>query len=204
MTQPAPESRSVGTKGVPREEREQRILDAATAEFGTRGYAFASLADIATSAGISKPMVYAYFGSRDGLYLAALHRAGEALVTAVADAQQGTGPMRALRTLEAVFHTLEPRRHDWRVLYDETLPGESAVHLAARDYRRKLAHLGVAGTREVLAESGVDDELDSSLLSAIWLGAVTSVIGWWLEHPEETAEAMTARCHRVIETLGRL
>lgn len=195
---------TAGTKGVPRREREEQILDAAAEEFGTRGYAFASIADIASKAGISKPMVYTYFGSKDGLYLAALRRAGEGLVEAVVEAQKDTGPVRALHTLEAVFRTLEPRRHDWRVLYDDTLPHESEVHLAARDYRRQLAHLGAAGTREVVADTGVTDELDASLLSSIWLGAVTSVVGWWLDHPEETAEAMTARSRRVIETLGRL
>ena len=31
--------RNVGTKGVPRQERERQILDAATVEFATRGYA---------------------------------------------------------------------------------------------------------------------------------------------------------------------
>lgn len=204
MTQTARPNSAAGTKGVPREEREEQILDAAAVEFGTRGYAFASLVDIAVTAGISKPLIYTYFGSKDGLYLAALRRAGDGLVAAVTDAQHDTGSVRALNTLEAVFRTLAPRRHDWRVLYDPTLPGESAVHLAAREYRRQLAQLGVAGTREVLAETGVTDELDSSLLSTIWLGAVSSVVGWWLEHPEETAEAMTARCHRIIRTLERL
>jgi AcrR family transcriptional regulator len=204
MTQPAREHRSVGTKGVPRQEREVQILDAAAEEFANRGYAFASVADIAANAGISKPLVYTYFGSKDGLFLAVLRRAGEGLVTAVAEAQRDTGPVRALHTLEAVFGTLEPRRHDWRVLYDDTLPAESVVHLEARGYRRQLAHLGVAGTHEVLAGSGVTDELDSSLLAAIWLGAVTSVVGWWLDHPEESAEAMTTRSRRVIETLRQL
>src|SRR5262245_9101334 len=66
----------VGTKGVPRADREQQILDAAVAGFGERGYAHASMAAIARRAGISKPLVYEYFGSKEGLYLACLRRAG--------------------------------------------------------------------------------------------------------------------------------
>ena len=61
----------VGTKGVPRADREQQILDAAVAEFGERGYAHASMAAIAQRAGMSKPLVYEYFGSKEGLYLRA-------------------------------------------------------------------------------------------------------------------------------------
>ena len=77
----------VGTKGVPRADREQQILDAAVAEFGEFGYAHASVAAIARRAGISKPLVYEYFGSKDGLYLACLGRAGSHL--AVRDAALG-------------------------------------------------------------------------------------------------------------------
>ena len=56
----------VGTKGVPRADREQQILDAAVAEFGGRDYTHASMAAIAQRAGISKPLVYEYFGSKEG------------------------------------------------------------------------------------------------------------------------------------------
>jgi hypothetical protein len=29
-----------------------------------------------------------------------------------------------------------------------------------------------------------------------------AVVGWWLGHPEETAEAMTDRCNRLIAALS--
>ena len=80
-----------GTKGVPRAVREQQIIDVATAEFAERGYANASLVDIAATAGISKPLIYTYFGSRDGLHAACVQRAGEQLVEAVTAAQQVQG-----------------------------------------------------------------------------------------------------------------
>ena len=103
----------VGTKGVPRADREQQILDAAVAEFGGRGYAHASMAAIARRAGISKPLVYEYFGSKDGLYLACLNRAGTHLVGRVAAAQGGTTLRRAGDTLAAIFSALDGRRLDW-------------------------------------------------------------------------------------------
>ncbi|MFG6444722.1 TetR family transcriptional regulator [Microbacterium sp. P07] len=46
----------------------RRILDAATSEFAARGIAGARVDRIALAAGASKPMLYAYFGSKDQLF----------------------------------------------------------------------------------------------------------------------------------------
>ena len=56
-----------GTKGVPRADRTEQILAVAIDEFAERGYSGASMVTIATAAGISKPLIYQYFGSKDGL-----------------------------------------------------------------------------------------------------------------------------------------
>lgn len=57
-----------------REEKNQqtkrRILDAALAEFSTQGYAAASTNTICAAQDISKGIVYHYFDSKDGLFLA--------------------------------------------------------------------------------------------------------------------------------------
>ena len=115
-------SGGVGTKGVPRADREQQILDAAVHEFGERGYAHWSMAAIAQRAGISKPLIYEYFGSKEGLYLACLRRAGTHLVDRIAEVQKGTTLRRAGDTLAAIFRALDGRRLDWAVIFDPTLP----------------------------------------------------------------------------------
>lgn len=50
-------------------EKQNTILDAALTCFGKNGYKKASVNDIATAAGISKAMVFHYFGSKKTLYL---------------------------------------------------------------------------------------------------------------------------------------
>jgi TetR/AcrR family transcriptional regulator len=45
-----------------------RILRAATDVFADKGYAGASIADISSAAGITKPMLYYYFGDKAGLF----------------------------------------------------------------------------------------------------------------------------------------
>ena len=51
-----------------------RILDAATAVFAAQGYGRASMAAIAERAGVTKPTLYARFGSKEELFEAAVQR----------------------------------------------------------------------------------------------------------------------------------
>lgn len=51
------------------------ILDASLTEFSTLGYAGARIDAIADRAGVSKPLIYSYFGDKDQLYAAALREA---------------------------------------------------------------------------------------------------------------------------------
>jgi AcrR family transcriptional regulator len=53
----------------------RRILKAALDEFSTHGYGGARVDRVATSAEVSKPMIYNYFGDKDALYKAALKEA---------------------------------------------------------------------------------------------------------------------------------
>lgn len=56
-------------------ELEQALLDAAEAEFMTKGYRAASVEGIARAAGINKDTVYRKFGNKSALFLAVSHRA---------------------------------------------------------------------------------------------------------------------------------
>lgn len=51
------------------------ILDAALEEFSGLGHAGARIDAIAARAGVSKPLIYSYFGDKDALYMAALREA---------------------------------------------------------------------------------------------------------------------------------
>ena len=58
----------------------KKILDAALVEFGELGLAAGNTDDIAARCGVNKRMIYYYFGSKEGLYLAALESVFEKLV----------------------------------------------------------------------------------------------------------------------------
>jgi AcrR family transcriptional regulator len=52
-----------------RAEKQDAVIDAALVVFGRNGYKKASVSDIAAAAGISKAMVFHYFGSKKNMYL---------------------------------------------------------------------------------------------------------------------------------------
>ncbi|RPK54192.1 transcriptional regulator BetI [Streptomyces sp. ADI96-02] len=198
----------VGTKGVPRARREAQILGAATEEFGRHGHAAASMASIARRVGVTKPLLYTYFGSKDGLYLACLEAIAAPLVSAV-DAAMAEGPPGSgtpgasvpQLVLEAVFRTLEGRRHAWFVLYDRTLRPGSELHTAARRHRGRIDALAVSGTAEVLRAHGDDDPLDADALKHVWTGTVSALVGWWISHPDQSARDMAVRCSRLLAAI---
>lgn len=195
-------TRAVGTKGMPRADRERLILEAAAQEFGTKGYARGATAVVAARAGISKPMIYEYFGSKDGLYLTCLEHAGSRLVEAVAAAQDGPSDItRAARTLEAIFRTLEFRVHDWALVYDTTLPVDGTLHAAAAVYRQELNRFGAVGVAEFFDSSQADEPLDADLATHLWYGNVSAAVAWWRHHPEQSADEMTARFERIFAVL---
>jgi len=57
-----------------------KILQAALSEFSEHGLPATSTDEIATRSGVNKRMIYYYFGSKEGLYLAALESVFENLV----------------------------------------------------------------------------------------------------------------------------
>jgi AcrR family transcriptional regulator len=185
---------------VPRPEREQQIVAEAIAEFAEHGYAGASMVEIARRAGISKPLVYQYFGSKDGLYLTCLHAVAGDLTERLERAELDVDDSLASRIhpLRAIFEALEPQRLAWRLLFDPSMPPNGAISRAADDYRARTSAIAVTGSARFLQARGLGSEKDAAALSAVWLGVVNSLVEWWLDHPEESAQDMIERCYRLL------
>ncbi|MFJ4672892.1 MULTISPECIES: TetR/AcrR family transcriptional regulator [Kitasatospora] len=192
-----------GTKGMPRAERERQVLAAATEEFGRRGYEATTMATVAARVGVTKPLLHQYFGSKQDLFLGCLEPVGDRLLTAVrtamADHDNGAPPT-PLRVLRALFDALDGQREAWFVLYDPSLPpGSEAAHRAAH-YRDAIDELAATGTAELLRSTGSDDPLDADALKYAWRGLCTTLVRWWIEHPDQSPEAMAGRCARIFAT----
>lgn len=64
-------------------EKQNTIIDAALKTFGTNGYKKTSISDIAAAAGISKAMVFHYFGTKKALYLYLINLCGTIMMDEV-------------------------------------------------------------------------------------------------------------------------
>lgn len=64
-------------------EKQNIIIDAALITFGAKGYKKASISDIAAAAGISKAMVFHYFGTKKTLYFYLINLCGTTIINEV-------------------------------------------------------------------------------------------------------------------------
>ena len=172
-----------GRSRLPRAERELQILDIAHARFAERGYSAVTMDDVATEAGVTKPLLYAYFGNKERLYRACMERAGEAMLTTVVEAiRAAAGPTEALRDgLRAFFAFVDGDRDAWRVLFDENPPVGGELARSVADYRQRLVAL-VAETQLALVPEHNRERAATEVeaLSHALLGASEALARWWL------------------------
>jgi AcrR family transcriptional regulator len=189
-----------GTKGVPRADREQQILLAACEVFGTEGFAATSVVAVAERAGISKPLIYQYFESKEGLFTAALHFGGAILADEIERIARTdiVGLERGLQTLRGIFATLSPQPWLWRLFFDPTAPTTGAAAEELAGYVSRITVLAEEGVAELMHLAGNDDPLDVSAMTAVWLSIVDALVTWWLDHLDQTADQMTERCARLF------
>ena len=89
------------------------ILDVAITEFADKGYAGARVDEIGERTRTSKRMIYYYFGSKEGLYVAALEQAYHGIRSVELELDvEAMGAEQAVRTLAAVtvrYHARHPQ-----------------------------------------------------------------------------------------------
>jgi AcrR family transcriptional regulator len=187
---------------LPRAERMEQTVAEAHALFAERGYAAVTMDGVAAAVGVTKPLLYNYFGNKEQLYLACLERAGDALVATVVDAvAQTTEPTEALRAgLRAFFEFFDDDRAAWSVLFDETLPagGEIADRIAA--YRTRLRDLTAAAIAEQLPRKRRDRaRIEVEALSTAVMGAAEALVRWWLADRSMSAAEVAGLLIATIE-----
>src|SRR5437588_7256787 len=121
VTPTATDARSMPSprRRMPRFERERQMLEVAGRSFAARGFHAVSMDEIAKQAGISKPMLYHYFRSKEGLYVAYVRQEGSALLDGMRNAAPPGAPP-AERLWEgtlAFFGYVDEHRPGWGLLY---------------------------------------------------------------------------------------
>jgi AcrR family transcriptional regulator len=176
----------------------EQTLKAAHALFAERGYGPVTMDEVAAAVGVTKPLLYNYFGNKERLYLACMEPAGDALVSAVVSAvEQTSTPERALRAgIHAFFAFVDQDRSSWRVLFDETLPVEGGIARRVGEYRNRIADQVAEAT---LAQLSPSSRLEVEALSVALLGAAEALVRWWLRTESLTASDTAELLIRTIE-----
>lgn len=115
---------------MPRAQREQQMIAVAEEIFAERGYQATSMDEVAERVGVSKPMIYEYFGSKEGLLVACIRAARAELLTATMTSVEGVDSAEeALRRgLVAFFEFTDSHRRSWKLLQHEaTVAGQTAT-----------------------------------------------------------------------------
>lgn len=161
-----------------------QLLDVAEQLFAERGYGATSLAQLARAAGVSRPIIYAHFGSKDGIYLACLRRArrmlDEAVLTAVLSVEDLQGRLYA--GIDATFAFIEANPARWSVVYN----GVAVTGTVAEEaWRLRLATVDqIAALIEAAAPDTPRRKVEA--FAHALSGAVEETERWWRHSPDMT------------------
>ncbi|MEU1217294.1 TetR/AcrR family transcriptional regulator [Streptomyces sp. NPDC005791] len=168
------------TTGVRRrmgvDERRAQLVSVALELFSTRSPDEVSIDEIATAAGISRPLVYHYFQGKRSLYEAALKRAADDLSGRFMEAHEGPLGARLIRVVHRFFDFVEEHGPGFTALIRGGPAGGASTATTLVDgvrqaaYEQIVAHLGVRtppARLELVVRSWVSLAESTALL---WLG----------------------------------
>lgn len=172
-----------------RDARGKQLLDIAERLFVTNGYEVTTLEDIVREAGVTRPVIYEHYGSKEGVFLACAHRARTQFEDALmADLEDLTdrAPLEVLtRAGDVFFSMLEKDPKRWSLLFGFTMAETGPLADGLTNLR--------LGTIEKIAEAlkriPADVSPESALACAHALSGVGEQLGrWWQRNPGITRE----------------
>jgi AcrR family transcriptional regulator len=157
------------------EQRRESILGAATEVFAAAGYRAAKVSDVAARIGVSEPVIFQNFGSKEALYAAVLDRVAHGIADELQGQAGRPGP-----AAEVLAHALSPRRAGGRhgpgthgMLFGDAAtlladPGlTEPARSAARSLAGHLADLVRRGQADGSIRAGADPEAAAWMLLSV-------------------------------------
>lgn len=170
-------------------ERREQLISIGREVFAERGFEGTSVEEIASRAGVSKPVVYEHFGGKEGLYAVIMDREmrhlEEVITTSLAD---GRSRERIERAVLALLTYVEEETDGFLLLGRDMVPGRD------RSYSTML-NSAVAQVSHILAQAftrqGLDPEV-AVLYGQALVGMVSMTAQWWLDEREPAKEEVAA------------
>ncbi len=160
-------------------ERREQLVDVGRRLFADKGFEAVTIEEIAAKAGVSKPVVYEHFGSKDGLYAVIVDREMNILLAMVSDSLTADNPRALLeQAARALFDYIEGRSDGFRVLVRDSPVAQNTGNFASllRDVASQV-------------EARLAGEFDSKdfpskfapMYANMLVGMVALTGQWWLD-----------------------
>ena len=177
-------AQKLGTRKVPRNERMAEILVVAGRVFAKRGFHASSMEEIAVGAGITKPLLYRYFGSKDALYLAIIEQVGQYLTHGLTLIMANPDPQQRLeQTMLSFLAFVERHREGWSVLYNETLNTVGPVGERVASFRGAFIDATSSTLQALLGKQTPEAITKANSIAHSMVGGVEAMARWWVDHP---------------------
>jgi AcrR family transcriptional regulator len=184
---------------MPRAERREVIERVATEIFAERGYAGASIDEIARRAGVSAPVIYDHFASKRDLHQRLLERTRDELLAMWRTALAGTESpaVRIPRAIDAWASYVEAHPFAARMYFRESSgdPDVEAAHRRIHDQAR-AALTAIVGALPGAEAYGESVEMAAEIMRA----GLTGLAVWWSEHPEVSRDEIVRTAVAVLWT----
>ena len=172
-------------------ERREQLLDVGRALFAERGYDGTAVEEIASRAGVSKPVVYEHFGGKEGLYAVVVDREVQRLLDMFSTALSGESPRELLEQACLVLLTyVEESGDGFRILVRESPVGmerSGGFATIMSDVASQVEHILA---REFKAR-GFETKL-APLYSQALVGMVAMSGQWWQDHRKPKRDEVAA------------
>jgi AcrR family transcriptional regulator len=187
---------------MPAAERRELIVSVATEVFAQRGYDGASIDEIARRSGVSAPVVYDHFASKQDLYQRLLERTRDELLATWREHLFSDEPaeVRIPRAIAAWAAYVESH-HDAARMYFRDPTGVPAVQeFHAAIHAQGRSALGAILGREQGAANiagGADAEA-LEMAAEVMRSGLAGLALWWAEHPHVPREQIVTTAVNVL------
>ena len=169
------------------------MLAVAEQVFSARGIQAATMDEIAELVGVTKPLIYDYFGSKDGLLAATIERARGQLLAALIDAwvaqPQASARERVGGVVHAFFWFIDEHEQAFTLLRTEgALIGEASA--SVERIRQQTATAFAVGLRTLPAFAGLEPRR-LTVMAEILIGGCERLAVWRTTHPGTSADEAT-------------
>lgn len=167
---------------VPSDVRQRQILLVAQELFASNGFHSTGIVDIARAAGVTRPVVYKHFESKEAIYLAALREARQELMRDLSAALAGDESVetRVRDATDAYFRYVERNQASWELLFGGGAAVAGPAATEAARLRSETIRFITGQIRRVAPDA---DPMMCEAMAYGMSGSAEQIAKWWRRHP---------------------